>query len=462
MLEYQQIPLDAITPSPFQLRQWFDPVALQSLAYSLAEVGLIQAITVRPKGDGYELVYGERRWRAMQLVPGATTILALIRDVTDIQARRLLASENIQRANLSALEGIEAIAALVDADLLDEATYAALGAMVAPDLTTYTALGDTALQRVRQLLVKLDSDRRRGTDHVSHKFVGQVERLFARLPKPVEWRSYFEHDLPLLKLPEPVKALINAETLNKSQAEALGELYAQVPQTFARLVADGGARAWDDLADWRASRDEIRPLSELSAREIRLILSHETLRQAKSTPAPVVAPDFPNGTYRCLVIDPPWPMDKSERITRPTQGDHLGYPVMSLEAILALPIADLAHPEGCHVYLWVTQRFLFEGFRCFEAWGVHYHCLLTWVKPTGMTPFSWMFNTEHVLFGWIGHLPLLKLGQKVAFEAPVTEHSEKPEVFYDVVRAVSPAPRLDLFARAAHDDFERWGSEARA
>jgi N6-adenosine-specific RNA methylase IME4 len=47
-------------------------------------------------------------------------------------------------------------------------------------------------------------------------------------------------------------------------------------------------------------------------------------------------------------------MDKSERITRPTQGDHFVYPVMSLEAILALPIADLAHPNGCHVYLWVT------------------------------------------------------------------------------------------------------------
>jgi N6-adenosine-specific RNA methylase IME4 len=93
---------------------------------------------------------------------------------------------------------------------------------------------------------------------------------------------------------------------------------------------------------------------------------------------------------------------------------------------------------------------------------VHYHCLLTWVKPTGMTPFSWMFNTEHVLFGWIGHLPLLERGRKLMFEAPVTEHSEKPDAFYDVVRAVSPALRLDLFARAPHADFERWGHEVSA
>jgi N6-adenosine-specific RNA methylase IME4 len=152
-------------------------------------------------------------------------------------------------------------------------------------------------------------------------------------------------------------------------------------------------------------------------------------------------------------------MDKSERTARPTQGNHLGYPVMSLDEILALAVPSLADPAGCHVYLWTTQRFLPDGLRCFEAWGVHYHCQLTWVKPTGMTPFSWQFNAEHVLFGWIGHLPLLKKGLKITFQAPSSTHSAKPEVFYERVRAVSPGPRLELFARKPHEDFQVWGHE---
>ena len=73
------------------------------------------------------------------------------------------------------------------------------------------------------------------------------------------------HDLPLLNLPEPVKALAIAEKLSKSKAEALGELHRKVPGKLAQLIAQGGVLAWDDLIDWTARRDEIRPLSEVSA-----------------------------------------------------------------------------------------------------------------------------------------------------------------------------------------------------
>ena len=85
---------------------------------------------------------------------------------------------------------------------------------------------------------------------------------------------------------------------------------------------------------------------------------------------------------------------------------------------------------------------------------------MTWVKPTGMTPFSWMYNTEHVLFGPIGNLKLARMGLKLSFEAPATEHSEKPEVFYERVRQASPNPRLDMFARVTHNGFDAWGDEA--
>jgi len=77
-----------------------------------------------------------------------------------------------------------------------------------------------------------------------------------------------------------------------------------------------------------------------------------------------------------------------------------------------------------------------------------------------MTPFSWMYNTEHILFGRVGSLQLLKNGLKLAFQAPITKHSEKPEVFYGLVREVSPKPRLEMFQRKNHEGFEGWGNEA--
>ena len=184
----------------------------------------------------------------------------------------------------------------------------------------------------------------------------------------------------------------------------------------------------------------------------------KALRQPPE-PAPAGDVPFPDRRYRCLVIDPPWPMEKIEREERPAQATHLDYPTMTVDEIAALPIGDLAELDGCHVYLWVTHRFLPDGLALFARWGVRYQCILTWLKPGGMTPFSWMYNTEHVLFGRIGALALDVLGLKLGFAAPAIGHSIKPDAFFDRVRAASPAPRLELFARGRQDDFDAWGNE---
>lgn len=177
---------------------------------------------------------------------------------------------------------------------------------------------------------------------------------------------------------------------------------------------------------------------------------------------PVETPPFPKNKYRCLVIDPPWPVKKIDREERPNQHVELSaenYSTMSLEEIEKLPIPELAIQDGCHIFLWVTHKFLPQGLKLFEKWSVKYQCVLTWVKKTGMTPFSWMYNTEHVLFGRIGSLALLENGIKLAFEGLVSQHSEKPEEFYTNVRKVSPTPRLDMFARRRHEGFDAWGNE---
>ncbi len=183
------------------------------------------------------------------------------------------------------------------------------------------------------------------------------------------------------------------------------------------------------------------------------------VKKRLNQPVPVETPDFPEKIFSCIVIDPPWPMKKSERTARPNQGETLDYATMTLKEIGNIPIKKRADPNGCHIYLWTTQKYLPWAFQIFKNWGVKYHCLMTWVKPTAMTPFSFMFNTEHVLFGRIGSLDLLKFGVKLSFNAPSREHSRKPEVFYDIVREVSPGPRLNMYARGEREGFEPWGSE---
>ena len=132
---------------------------------------------------------------------------------------------------------------------------------------------------------------------------------------------------------------------------------------------------------------------------------------------------------------------------------------MSVDEIKELPIPDLAEQKGCHVYLWTTHKYLPSALKIFEAWGVKYQCLMTWVKKTGMTPFSWMYNTEHVLFGGIGSLDLKRKGIKLSFFGKSERHSQKPEEFDEIIRQASPEPRLEMFARKKKKGFVVWGNE---
>jgi ParB family chromosome partitioning protein len=101
---FAEIPLDAITPNPRQPRTVFDEEALAELVHSLREVGLLQPVVVRPLGDDrYELVMGERRWRAAQGA-GYTEIPAIVRSTTDEDLLRDALLENLHRAELNPLE----------------------------------------------------------------------------------------------------------------------------------------------------------------------------------------------------------------------------------------------------------------------------------------------------------------------------------------------------------------------
>lgn len=112
--ELRDVPVEAVSPNPRQPRRRFDEEALNALAGSLGERGVLQPVLVRPKPEGtYELIAGERRWRAAQIA-GMKTIPALVRPHGDAASLELALIENMAREDLNPVEEARACAALVD------------------------------------------------------------------------------------------------------------------------------------------------------------------------------------------------------------------------------------------------------------------------------------------------------------------------------------------------------------
>ncbi|MBV9841687.1 MAG: ParB/RepB/Spo0J family partition protein [Sphingomonadaceae bacterium] len=108
----QMLPVASIAPNPHQPRRHFDPEALEELAASIATRGLIQPIFVRPVGEAYQIVAGERRWRAAQQAR-LHEVPVIIRALGDEETLEIAIVENVQRADLNAIEEAEAYQRLV-------------------------------------------------------------------------------------------------------------------------------------------------------------------------------------------------------------------------------------------------------------------------------------------------------------------------------------------------------------
>ena len=112
--DLRNVPVELVVPNPRQPRRSFDEAALEALAGSLRERGILQPVLVRPVAGGtYELVAGERRWRAAQIA-GLDSIPAIVRDRDDAEALEAALIENMAREDLNPVEEARACAALVE------------------------------------------------------------------------------------------------------------------------------------------------------------------------------------------------------------------------------------------------------------------------------------------------------------------------------------------------------------
>ncbi len=123
----EEVPVDKIRPNPYQPRQNFDEEALNELAESIKAVGLLQPVIVRQRDEEFELVAGERRWRAARRA-GLGSVPAIVRDVDDTEAVAHALTENVQRQQLGPLEEASAYQQLIeDFNLTHEEISAKVG-----------------------------------------------------------------------------------------------------------------------------------------------------------------------------------------------------------------------------------------------------------------------------------------------------------------------------------------------
>ena len=121
----QELPVASIRPNPFQPRTHFDETALKELADSIEASGLIQPVVVRPRAGGFELIAGERRWRAVQRL-GWDKVPAIVREADDRTVLTLALIENLQRDDLSPMEAARSYQRLIDEFGVSQAEVARL------------------------------------------------------------------------------------------------------------------------------------------------------------------------------------------------------------------------------------------------------------------------------------------------------------------------------------------------
>ena len=176
----REVDIGQIRPNPHQPRRIFDQAALEELAASIADKGVLQPILLRPAGDGFEIIAGERRWRAAQRAQ-LHSIPAIVRETDDAATAEIALIENIQRADLTAIEEAEGYKQLI-------------------------------------LLYKYGQD--------------EVARLVGKS------RSHVANLLRLLDLPDPVKQMLLRGDISMGHARAVAT--SEDPEALARQIVDGG------------------------------------------------------------------------------------------------------------------------------------------------------------------------------------------------------------------------------
>ena len=205
---FREVPIDSVRPNPLQPRRVFDEETLEGLVDSIKELGVLQPVLVRAVDDGYELIAGERRWRASQRA-GLHDVPVIIREVDDREALELAIIENVQRVDLNPLEEAQGYGQLQDQF-------------------------DYTQQDLAQVIGKS--------------------------------RSHVANTLRLLRLPQDVREMVSRGELTAGHARTL--ITAEDPAGLARRIVGGGLSVREaEALSQRGSAPRRRPTGEAKQKD---------------------------------------------------------------------------------------------------------------------------------------------------------------------------------------------------
>jgi len=235
----RSLPVTALQPGKYQPRTQMDPASLDELAASIRAQGLMQPILVRPVApDRYEIIAGERRWRAAQLA-GLTDVPTLIREIPDDAALAMALIENIQRENLNPLEEALGLQRLVDefamthqqaADAVGRSRPAASNLLrllqLAPPVQDLLMAGEIDMGHARALLPLAGALQVQLAQRIVQKglSVREAERLVQREMVPPSARPAPKPDRDLLRLQEELSDSIGATVAIRTNRKGAGKL----------------------------------------------------------------------------------------------------------------------------------------------------------------------------------------------------------------------------------------------
>jgi N6-adenosine-specific RNA methylase IME4 len=164
--------------------------------------------------------------------------------------------------------------------------------------------------------------------------------------------------------------------------------------------------------------------------------------------------------FGVLYVDPPWDFLVRDRTTGMDRHAANHYPVMSLDELAAL---KLPAAEDCVLYLWTTVSHIAHAIDLIRAWGFEQKSGHGWRKPREGTGYWVRDNLELLLIATKGRPVAPAFGEQEAtlIEAPQGEHSEKPDIFAEMIERLYPStPKLEMFARGPRLGWDVWGNES--
>lgn len=387
---------------------------ISPLAQSIKEIGLLQPIIIEPNG---RLTAGYHRLEACKYI-GWTEIDAIIRDLEPLKKELAEIDENLIRNELTALESSRH---LQRRKMIHEELH--------PETKHVSERGGPG------------RGHKTGADSAPVSFTKDTAKKTGIAPRTIQENTQIAKNIPTA-LDEKIATTPIAD----SKTDLL-EL-AKAPQEQQEAIIEKVAKK-----KAKNVKEAKRQLKE-QAREQQREENRQTIEQA-----PTIEEALKTAKFNTIVIDPPWDWgDEGDN-------DQLGrakptYATMSIEKLLKLPVGGYAD-EGCHLYLWITNRSLPKGFQLLERWGFRYVTCITWVKPSFGMGNYFRGQTEHILFGVKGSQPLKRKDAPTYFNAPrgPNGHSSKPLVSYDFIESCSPGPYLEIFARSERSGWTPWGGE---